>query len=118
LDTTLYADDASAGGSLSDLHEWFSLLCTRGPAFGYFPEPTKSFVVVSERFTGEAEAAFGSLGVHVVTSHRFVGDFISSLSARDDYVLSKVHRWAGHINVLADVALIQLQLAYAALVHS
>jgi len=42
-----YADDASAGGSLSDLQEWFSLLCSRGPAFGYFPEPTKSFVVVS-----------------------------------------------------------------------
>jgi len=37
--------------------------------------------------------------------------------ARDDYVLSKVHRWARHINVLADVALIELQLAYAALVH-
>ena len=31
-----YADDASAGGSLEDIHEWFSLLCSRGPAFGYF----------------------------------------------------------------------------------
>jgi len=106
------------GGSLPDLHEWFSLLCSCVPAFGYFSEPTKSFVVVSERFKGEAEAAFGGLGVHVVTCHRFLGGFIGSLSARDDYVLSKVHIWAGHINVLADVALIQPQLAYAALVHS
>jgi len=113
-----YADDASAGGSLSDLHEWLSLLCSRGPTCGYFPEPTKSFVVVSERFKGEAEAVFGGLGVHVVTGHKFLGGFIGSLSARDDYVLSKVHRWAVHINVLADVALIQPQLAYAALVHS
>jgi len=40
------------------------------------------------------------------------------LSARDDYVLSKFPRWAGHINVLADVVSIQPQLAYAALVHS
>jgi len=63
-----YADDASAGGSLLDLRDWFSLLCSRGPAFGYFPEPTKSFVVVSERFRGEAEAVFGDLGVQVVTS--------------------------------------------------
>jgi len=81
-------------------------LCSRDPTFGYFPEPIKSFVVVSERFKGEAEAAFGGLGVHVVTNHRFLGGFIGSLSARDDYVLSKVYRWAGHINMLADVTLI------------
>jgi len=44
-------------------------------------------------------AVFGGLGMHVVTGHRFLGGFIGSLSARYDYVLSKVHRWAGHINV-------------------
>ena len=43
-----YGDDASAGGSLKNIHEWFSLLCSRGPAFGYFPEPSKSYVVVSD----------------------------------------------------------------------
>jgi len=94
------------------------LLFSRGPAFGYFPRPTKSFVVVSERFKGEAEAVFGGLCVHVVTGHKFLGGFIGSLSARDDYVLSKVHKWAGYINILVDVALTQPQLAYAALVHS
>ena len=31
-----YADDASAGGLLSDLLDWFSLLCSRGPHYGYF----------------------------------------------------------------------------------
>ena len=36
-----YADDASAGRLLPDLHEWFSLVCSCGPAFGYFPEPRK-----------------------------------------------------------------------------
>jgi len=113
-----YADDASAGGSLSDLRDWFSLLCSCGPSFGYFPEPTKSFVVVSESFRGEAEAVFGGLGIRVVTSHRFLRGFIGSLSARDDYVLSKVHRWARHINMLADATLTHPQLAYAALVHS
>ena len=42
-----YADDASAGGTLLDLHNWFSLLHSRGPCFGYYPEPTKSFIVVN-----------------------------------------------------------------------
>jgi len=64
-------------GSLLDLCDWFSLLCSRGPAFGYFPQPTKSFVVVSERFRGEAEAIFSGLDVQVVTSHRFLGALLA-----------------------------------------
>jgi len=39
-----YADDASVDGFLSDLHDWFSLLCSCGRAFGYFPVPTKSLM--------------------------------------------------------------------------
>ena len=65
-----YADDASAGGCLKDIYEWFSLLCSRGPAFGYFSEPTKSFVVVGEQFRTKAKALFHDLGVQVVTGHR------------------------------------------------
>ena len=40
-----YADDASAGSSLHDLLDWFSVLCSRGSAFGYFPEPSESFLL-------------------------------------------------------------------------
>jgi len=61
---------------LPNLREWFSLLCSCGPAFGYFPEPTKSFVVVIERFKGEVEAVFGGLSMHVVTGHRFLVDLL------------------------------------------
>ena len=50
-----YADDASVGGSLSDLHEWFSLVCSHGPSFGYFPEPRKSVLVGNLHFKMEAE---------------------------------------------------------------
>ena len=45
-----YADDASACVTLPELHKWFNLLCLRGPAFGYHPKPTKSFVVVTDRW--------------------------------------------------------------------
>ena len=53
-----YADDAAAGGSLCDICDWFSLLCSRGLAYGYFPEPTKSLVVVDVHFHSEAESLF------------------------------------------------------------
>ena len=35
-----YADDASAGGLLEELRDWFKLLCSRGPEFGYTPQPS------------------------------------------------------------------------------
>jgi len=43
-----YAEDTSAGGTLLELCDWFNLLRSHGPAFGYYPEPTKNFIVVDE----------------------------------------------------------------------
>ena len=113
-----YADDASASGALPKLRNWFNQLCSYGPSFGYYPEPTKSFVVVSERWKSDAAAVFGDLGVQVVTGHRFLGGFIGSPRERDEYVMSKVDRWMRHIDVLSEAASTQPQLAYAALSRS
>ena len=53
-----------------------------------------------------------------MTGHRFLGGFIGSQCGRGEYVMSKVRRWVGHVNVLAQVASTQPQLAYAALTRS
>ena len=78
---------------MSDLRNWFDLLCSRGPNFGYHPEPTNSFVVVNERWRSEVATIFGDLGIQVVTGHRFLGGFLGSRSDRDEYVMSKVRKW-------------------------
>lgn len=54
----------------------------------------------------------------MATGHRFLGSFIGSHREREEYVMSKVCRWVGHINVLAEVASTQTQLTYAALTKS
>ena len=113
-----YADDASAGGSLRDILDWFSLLCSRGPAFGYFPEPSKRFVVVGEHCKSEAEALFRDLGVIVVTGHRYLGGFIGDLNQRNVFVRKKVDGWVNHVHVFGDIAHTQPQLAYAAVLRS
>ena len=92
------------------------VLCLRGPAFGYYPEPTKNcFILVNEKWRGEANTVFGDLGAQVVTGHRFLGGFIGNHSEREEYVVSKVCRWVGHVNVLTEATSTQPQLAYAAL---
>ena len=77
-------DDASAGGLLSDLRDWFSLLCSRGPHYGYFPESSKCFVVVAPSRLSLAREVFGDLGVRVVTGHQFLGSLIGDSSDRQN----------------------------------
>jgi hypothetical protein len=40
------ADDAGAGGSFEDLRRFFTRLQEIGPLYGYFPEPSKSILIV------------------------------------------------------------------------
>ena len=42
-----YADDTGAGGTFQQIMELFRDLQARGPARGYYPEPTKSILVVA-----------------------------------------------------------------------
>ena len=44
---TWYADDVGAGGKFQNILEHFRDLQARGTARGYYPEPTKSILVVS-----------------------------------------------------------------------
>ena len=113
-----YADDTSAGGSLENIQEWFSLLCSKGPAFGYFPEPTKSFIVVGEQFMTKAKALFHDLGVRVVTGYCYLGGFIGDLQGREVFVCTKVNRWVNYVRTFSDIALTQPQLAYTAVTRS
>ena len=41
----------------------------------------------------------------MVTDHRFLGGFIGGRSERDEYVMSNIHRWMGHIVALSDTSL-------------
>ena len=45
-----YADDAGLGGTLTLINECFTRLKEIGPTYGYYPEPTKSKLIVSPDF--------------------------------------------------------------------
>jgi hypothetical protein len=113
-----FADDASAAGELKDVKQWMQQLIQRGPGFGYYPEPHKSFLVVAPEYEDEANRLFGEMGIKVVTGQRFLGGFIGDAAAKCLYVEKKVRQWCGYVDQLASVAVTQPQAAFAALTKS
>jgi hypothetical protein len=49
-----YTDDAGAGAKADEIERFFPRLCEIGPLFGYYPEPTKSILIVQHHNLEEA----------------------------------------------------------------
>ena len=62
-----FADDASAGGRLEDLHNWWDALREAGPDYSYFVNSGKSWLIVKERDLSEAQSFFQGTGINVTT---------------------------------------------------
>ena len=60
-----FADDAGAGGKLNDLKKWWDEITSVGPSYGYFPKPSKSWLIVKPEFTDEAKVLFSGRGVNI-----------------------------------------------------
>ena len=73
-----YADDSNCAGKLELLRIWLDTLILKGPIFGYFPEPSKSAIVVTSEFVQEAQDLFYDIGVPVTRSHCLLGGHIGS----------------------------------------
>ena len=113
-----YADDSSCVGESSSVRRWFDKLLTDGPAYGYFPEPSKTVLVVRSSDLERANDLFHDLGVSVVTGSRFLGGFVGEQSLAADFVSNKVGVWCKCIQSLSDVAIDEPQALFAALARS
>ena len=113
-----YADDANCGGYLQGLLIWFRRLMRDGPAFSYFPQPAKTYLVVDSCDLQEAKQLFGPLGVNVTNSHRLLGGHLGSPEDRSRFVLEKATEWVKSLSCLFKAAEKLPQDAFAALSRS
>ena len=65
-----YADDASDAGSLKQIRSSWDVLRTRGPSYGYFPNATKSWLLVKESVIQQARALFEDSGINITIEGR------------------------------------------------
>ena len=93
-------------------------LQAQGPAQGYYPEPTKSILVMAPGNVARAEENFRGLGIRVVLGQRYLGGFIGDTEAEREWLREKLQGWTESVNVLVGVAHKHPQSAYAGLKKS
>ena len=84
LDQTWYADDACSGGKFDSIKLHFRKLQEIGPLYGYYPEPSKSILIVSQKNLLAAQAAFKDFEFTITTGNRYLGGYIGE---KDSLVL-------------------------------
>ena len=112
----LYADDLTGAGVLSELRTWWDCVCKDGPKYGYFPNNTKSILIVKQDVPiEEAERVFGDTGVKITTEgDRHLGAALGTTQFKEQYIQEKVRKWVEDIEQLAKIAQDEPQLAYSA----
>ena len=111
-----FADDSSGGGRLERLKLWWDVLKLIGPAFGYFPKSSKTYLIVKDAaMLARAEELFIDEGVQItVEGERHIGAALGSESFRTTYVKQKVDKWVKDVEELASIAKEEPQSALSA----
>ena len=113
-----FADDASAAGDLHALKSWWDRLIEIGPEYGYFPNASKTWLIVKEESLSHAQDVFRGSGVQITKEgNQHLGVAVGSNSFREKYVKDKVATWIEEIDRLTSIAKSQPHAAYAAFMH-
>ena len=100
-----YADDATAGGTITTLRSWWDRLRAVGPSFGYHPNPSKTWLVVKADSEHRAEESFQHTGIKITTQgSRFLGVALGMRSFVEKFVHDKVAGWVTEVKNLSVMA--------------
>jgi hypothetical protein len=111
-----YADDASATGQLKEMKKWWDLLSNTGPKYGYFPNGSKTILILKNKSHSVlADTLFKHTGIKVVTDgERHLGAVVGTEAFREKYVTDKVAKWVSDIDQLSEIAKDEPHVAYTA----
>ena len=113
-----YADDSSAAGTLDAVYQWWKTLNVVGPAFGYFVNPSKTWLLTKTEHLARAKTLFQDTDVNITTQGRpYLGAPQGSTEYIESFVSDKVNCWIEMIESLSEIAKSQPHAALAAYIH-
>ena len=113
-----FADDAGAGGKLRDLFNWWCVLAEKGPLYGYFVNPPKTWLVVKDCRYASATALFQNSGIQITTEGLpLLGAPLGNVDYCTPFLKSKSSSLVQEVRTLARIARTEPQAAYSAFTH-
>ena len=108
------AADFSVAGSLNYIKDHWDKLTAIGPEYGYFPKPTKFYMIVKEKNWLKRKTY--SLIQEWISElkKRHLSAVIGSTEYPDEYVKDLVKDWDSQLTILSTIAETQPQAAYLA----
>ena len=83
---TWYADDARALGTFAIIETYLNLLTCQGPGRGYYPEPSKSVLIVHPKNIKDRKELGTSNGCKVCKSARYLGGYIRDNESKRNWL--------------------------------
>ena len=113
-----YADDANATGKASALREYFDLIASIGPHYGYHVKPSKCWLIVHPGHADDARRSFGDVPINITEEgHEVLGSAVGTDEFTRTLVDQKCAEFMLTIDRLKEIASDEPHLAYSALVH-
>ena len=113
-----FADDATAGGKLLDLRNWWDQLVECCQDYGYSANASKTWLVVKPEYLDQAKEIFAESGVQITAEgRRHLGAAVGTRSFAEAFVSTKVQEWVKEIDTLTLIAQTQPHAAFAGLTH-
>ena len=114
-----FADDASAGGTLEEVHHWWVKLLQMGPKYRYHANPKKTWLLVKEGSKDNAQEQFQDSGINIATSgQKHLDAALGNAVFTKEYISAKVSQWKKELESLCIVAERDPHATSAALTHA
>ena len=108
----LFVDDATAGGQITPLREWWEKLQKIGPDYGYYPNAAKTWLIVKEDMLDTATEAFKDTGINIICEvRRHFGAALGTRTFVEELVQRKV------ADLVSEVSSIAVTHPHAAYTH-
>ena len=87
-----FADGLTGAGKLKKIKIWRDTLITEGPKYGYYPKPSKLFLIVKDYYKEYAEKMFAvSSNIKITTEGaRHLDAVLGNISFKEEYLQNKV----------------------------
>ena len=113
-----YAHDSTTCGTIDRLLMWGHKLVDVGPTFGYFPNPSKTWLLVKEDLMDKANELFHDTGVFIMSEDRPVlGSPVGTPDFISNWVKEKIDLWVDELLTLTEFSKMDPQAVYSSLTH-